>query len=50
MDIEGNSKVDGELLKQAKEIMHVKENTPAIANHKHSNDQNVVEDDCDEPL
>lgn len=58
MDIDGNNKVDGELIKQAKEIVNVKENTPSIANFHSNSDTNVVnsedkiliEDDSEEPL
>lgn len=62
MEIEGNNKVDGDLIKQAKEIVNVKENTPSIANYSGSHssiivnkvinneDQALIEDDSDEPL
>jgi len=61
MEIEGNNKVDGDLIKQAKEIVNVKENTPSIANYNGSHssivnkvvnnkDQALIEDDSDEPL
>ena len=63
MDIEGNNKVEGELIKQAKEIVNTIENTPSIANYSSSShssidnkvinnkEQILIEDDnSDEPL
>jgi len=61
MENEGNNKVDGDLIKQAKELVNVKENTPSIANYNGSQssivnkvinnkDQALIEDDSDEPL
>lgn len=62
MDIEGNNKVDGDLIEQAKEIVNIKENSPSIANYSssHSSTDNKVinnevqilieDDNSNEPL